>query len=150
MNYFFSSFLPSVFSVVLELPFFRCWASWTGSLSFHLLLCIFLTLYILSGLLFNNRGLHQLSDSLQPHGLYPGRLLCPWNSPGNNTGIVCHFLLQRIFWTQGLNPHLLHWQADSLPLSHLGSPYTYIYIYKYIYLCDVCMYTHIHQSQYIL
>ena len=27
----------------------------------------------------------------------------------------CHFLLQEIFLTQGLNPHLLHWQADSLP-----------------------------------
>ena len=37
----------------------------------------------------------------------------------------CHFLLQEIFPTQGSNQHLLHllhWQADSLPLSHLGSP----------------------------
>ena len=34
----------------------------------------------------------------------------------------CHFLLQGIFPTQGLNLHLLYWQADSLPLSHLGSP----------------------------
>ena len=34
----------------------------------------------------------------------------------------CHFLLQGIFLTQGWNPHLLHWQADSLPLSQLGSP----------------------------
>ena len=36
-----------------------------------------------------------------------------------------HFLLQEIFLTQGLNTHLLcllHWQVDSLPLSHLGSP----------------------------
>ena len=33
-----------------------------------------------------------------------------------------HFLLQRIFLTQGLNLHILHWQADSLPLSHQGSP----------------------------
>ena len=32
------------------------------------------------------------------------------------------FLLQGIFPTQGLNPHLLHWQADSLPLCHQGSP----------------------------
>ena len=31
-------------------------------------------------------------------------------------------LLQGIFLTQGLNPHVLHWQADSLPLSHQGSP----------------------------
>ena len=48
--------------------------------------------------------------------------LCPWDFPGKNTGVGCHFLLQGIFLTQGLNPCLLHWQADSLPLSHLGSP----------------------------
>ena len=38
----------------------------------------------------------------------------------------CYFLVQGIFSTQGLNTHvlhLLHWQADSLPLSHLGSPW---------------------------
>ena len=34
----------------------------------------------------------------------------------------CHFLLQEIFLTQGSNPRLLHWQVDSLPLSHQGSP----------------------------
>ena len=34
----------------------------------------------------------------------------------------CHFLLQGIFPTQGLNLCLLHWQADSLLLSHWGSP----------------------------
>ena len=34
----------------------------------------------------------------------------------------CHFLLQGIFPTQGLNLHLLVWQVDSLPLSHQGSP----------------------------
>ena len=33
----------------------------------------------------------------------------------------CHFLLQGIFPTQGSNIHLLHWQADSLPLSYQGS-----------------------------
>ena len=50
-------------------------------------------------------------------------LLCPWDSPGKNTGIRAHFLLQEIFPTQGSNPRLLHllkWQVDSLPLSHLG------------------------------
>ena len=36
----------------------------------------------------------------------------------------CHFLLQGIFPTQGSNPCLLHWQADSLTLSHQGSPVT--------------------------
>ena len=37
-----------------------------------------------------------VSDSLRPHGLQPARLLCPWNSPGKNTGVGCHFLLQGI------------------------------------------------------
>ena len=58
------------------------------------------------------------SESLQPHGLYPARLLCPWNSPGKNTGMGCHSLLQGIFPTQGSNMYLLRWQADALPLSH--------------------------------
>ena len=48
------------------------------------------------------------------------RLHCPWDSPGKNTGVGCHVLLQGIFLTQGSDPCLLHWQADSLPLSHLG------------------------------
>ena len=39
-----------------------------------------------------------------------------------NTGVGCRFLLQGIFPTQGLNPRLLYWQTNSLPLSHLGSP----------------------------
>ena len=39
-----------------------------------------------------------------------------------NTGVGCHFLLQWIFPAQGSDPHLLHWQAGSLPLSHQGGP----------------------------
>ena len=37
-------------------------------------------------------------------------------------GVGCHFLLQGIFPIRGSNPRLLHWQVDSLPLSHPGSP----------------------------
>ena len=44
-----------------------------------------------------------VSDSVQPHGLQPSRLLCPWNFPGKNTRGGCHFLLQEIFLTQGLD-----------------------------------------------
>ena len=44
-------------------------------------------------------------------------------SPSKNTGMGCHFPLQRIFLTQGLNPHLQHWQADSFPLSHMGNQF---------------------------
>ena len=70
-----------------------------------------------------------LSDSLQPHGLQPTRLLCPQNFPGKNTGARCHFPLQGIFLSQGSNPclqGLLCWQVDSLPLHHLGSPVLHI------------------------
>ena len=35
-----------------------------------------------------------VSDSVQPHRRQPYRLLCPWDSPGKNTGVGCHFLLQ--------------------------------------------------------
>ena len=50
------------------------------------------------------------------------RVLCPWDSPGKNTGVGCDFLLQGSFPTQGLYWGLLHYQAGSLPLSHQGSP----------------------------
>ena len=64
-----------------------------------------------------------MSDSLWPRRLEPPRLLCPWDSPGKNTGVGCPALLQGIFPTQGWNLcllHLLHWQADSLTPCHLG------------------------------
>ena len=48
--------------------------------------------------------------------------LCPWNSPGKNTGVDCHFLLQRVFLTQELNPGLLHCRQILSHLSHQGSP----------------------------
>ena len=40
--------------------------------------------------------------------------LCPWDSPGKNTGVSCHFLLQGAFLTQGSNLPLLHWQVELL------------------------------------
>ena len=55
--------------------------------------------------------------------MQPSRLLCPWDSPGKNTGVGCHFLLQGIFPTQGSNLSLLcllPWQVGSLPLAPPG------------------------------
>ena len=56
----------------------------------------------------------------------PGRAILllpsPWDFSGKNTGVGCHFLLQGSFPTQRSNPCLLHWQADSLLLSHQRSP----------------------------
>ena len=56
--------------------------------------------------------------------LWDPMFLCPWNFPGKITGVGCHFILQGIFLAQGWNLHLpglLHWQADSLPLSQVRS-----------------------------
>ena len=64
-----------------------------------------------------------VSNSFQPHGLQPNRLLCPWNSPDRSTEVGYHFLFQGIFPTQRLNPcllYLLDWQAGSLPLAPPG------------------------------
>ena len=65
-----------------------------------------------------------MSDSLRSREL-PARLLCPWDSPGKNTGVGCHAPLQGIFPTQGSNPRLLRllrWQAGSLPQAPPGKP----------------------------
>ena len=79
-------------------------------------------------------GVTQLSNSLRPHGLQPTRLFHPWDFPGKTTGVGCHFLLQGIFPTQGLNPGLLHCRQVLYHLSHQGSPIN-IYINKYIIYC---------------
>ena len=46
---------------------------------------------------------------------------CPWDFPGKNTGVVCHFLLQGILLTQGLNPGLPYFRQTLYRLSHQGS-----------------------------
>jgi len=47
---------------------------------------------------------------------------CSWNSPGQNTGVGSHFLLQWIFLIQGSNPGLQHCRWILYELSHQGSP----------------------------
>ena len=66
---------------------------------------------------------------LWPHWQSPTRLLCPWQFPGKNSGVGCHFLLWGTFLTQGSNPSLLHcreilchwatWEACTAPCRHL-------------------------------
>ena len=71
-----------------------------------------------------------VSDSLQSHGLKATRLLCPWNSPGMNTGVGSLSLLQGIFPIQGLNWGLLHCRWILYQLSYQGSPVMSILIMK--------------------
>ena len=79
-------------------------------------------------------------NSLWPHGLQPTRLLCPWDSPGKNTGVDCRALLQGIFWTHGSNLCLLcllHWQAGSLPLVPPGKPDNYCWAWHHKQRVDI-------------
>ena len=65
-----------------------------------------------------------VSDSLRPHGLQLTRLLCPWNSPGKNTGVDSHSLLQGNFPTQ---------------VSHIAGRWYTIWATRAAYVC-VCVY----------
>ena len=69
---------------------------------------------------------HVRAKSLQScptlHDPMTARLLCPWDSPGKNTGVGCHALLQGSFLTQELNQGLLHCRQILYCLSHQGSP----------------------------
>ena len=69
-----------------------------------------------------------VSDSLRPHGLQPARLLCPWDFLGKNTGVGCHFLLQRIFPTQGLNAGLPHCRQMLLPSEPPGKSRLFLWL----------------------
>ena len=63
--------------------------------------------------------------------LQPTRLLYPWDFSGKNTGVGCHFLLQEIFLTQGLNLGLQHCRQKLYHLRHQGSPLLYGFLNSY-------------------
>ena len=82
---------------------------------------------------------------LRPHRLQPTRLLCPWDFPGKNTGLGCHFLFQGIFPTQGLNSHFLlcrwllyqqtSWEA------HCLKPVFFFKLYFYVFCSVFCCFS---------
>ena len=54
--------------------------------------------------------------------VYDSATPCPWDSRGENSGVGCHFLLQGIFPTRGLNPGLLRCRQILYRLNHQASP----------------------------
>ena len=92
----------------------------TDSQKFSKILIVVLFQLLSHDLLFCN----SINCSLQDSSVH-------WDSPGKNNGVGCHCLLQGIFLTQGSNLrlllNLLHWQADSLPLSYWGENWPLIY-----------------------
>ena len=82
-----------------------------------------------------------VSNSLMSPWTVPASLLCPWDFPGKNTGVGCHFLLQGIFLTQGLNLHLLcllscrwilyHWAPWVPMLLYFLLKYRFLFFFFY-------------------
>ena len=58
----------------------------------------------------------QLCLTLRPHGLYPARLHCPWNSPGKNTGVGCHFT--QVYYTFFYNKLIIGSEQGQLKEVH--------------------------------
>ena len=73
--------------------------------------------HILSVFNIESESLSVVSNSLQPHGLYS-----PWNSPGQNTGVGRHSLLQGDLSNLTIKLRSLTLQADSLPAEPQGKP----------------------------
>ena len=94
-----------------------------------------------------------VSDSFRTCGLQSTRLLCPWDSLGQNIGVGCHSLLQGIFPTPGSKPGLLPYRQILCHLSPQRSPlvmclasniyYVFYYQMKIIPMILTCIYCYI-------
>ena len=82
-------------------------------------------------------------DSLQPHGPQPTRLLCPWDFPGKNTGMDCHFLLQGIcpFPHPGIEPRSPALQAGFFAIWAFKNYWKILFI-LWQYKNDNCKHSH--------
>ena len=81
----------------------KIWSKWLNGemlkASIYLIICVCVCARVFS--------CSAVSNSSQSYGPWPARFLCPWGSPGKNTGAGCHALLQGLLPIQGLNPRLL-------------------------------------------
>ena len=66
-----------------------------------------------------------LSDSFRPHGLEPNKLLCPWNSPGKNTRVSCHFPSPEDLPDSGIEPESLALAGRFFTTKSPGKPQFY-------------------------
>ena len=82
-----------------------------------------------------------MSKSVRPYGLWPARLLCPWDSLGKNTGVglPCPFPGDLPDpGTASLMSPPPHWQAGSLPLVPARKPWQYNYLMYLLSICSPC------------
>ena len=75
--------------------------------------------------------LHCIRLFATPWRLQATRLLCPWDFPGKSTGVGCHFLLQGVFPTQGLDLRMTPALADGFFTTRAtGAAKRRVYLYK--------------------
>ena len=96
--------------------------------------CVCIYMYVCMYVCIYTCSCSVVSDSLQHHGLYspPGSSV-HGNSPGNNTEVGYHPLLQGIFPTQGSNPG--YYRQILYYLSHQRNPYTHTHTHRCVYIC---------------
>ena len=75
-----------------------------------------------------------MSDSFEPHGLSLTRLFCPWDSPGKNTGVGCHFL-----------PRGSSWLGDQTHISCIGRWFLYCWATRKALLKDSVQFSSVAQ-----
>ena len=105
------AFVVPLNSCLFFVSSFKVWEGLCFVVSFPHFLCIYISFCLqLPKVLYKSESVScsVVPHSLQPHGLQPSMLFCLWYSPGKNTGVSSHSLLQGIFPTQGLNLSLLH------------------------------------------
>ena len=102
--------------------------------------CIVLSKSLKMWVIYLNMILHSADSYLcDPMDCSPPGCSVPEDSPGENTGMGCHALLQGIFPTQGSSPGLLHCRWSLYQLSHKESPWKKKVISITSHLCVLCM-----------
>ena len=100
--------------------------------------CLYLSMFTSIFFFLSFFQLLSRSSCLQCHRLQPIRLLCPWNSPGKNTGVGSHSFLQEVFLTQGSNLGLPNCKQILYHLNHQGSPNINMCAYLYAESLQSC------------
>ena len=77
-------------------------------------------------------------DAVQPHRQQPTRLLCPWDSPGKNTGVGCHLPRKNYNYTIELSGNLCQKYVDQIYVGQFvdSSIDLYVYLYMILYSLD--------------
>ena len=93
-----------------------------------------------------------MSDSLRPHGLWPSRLLCPWDFPGKSTGVGCHCLLRSSllpnpYSTCSFCPAPTHPSIPSFPVNKYCLSFLIYPVGFFCIFAQMSIYTHTHIRQ---